>query len=60
LWSDARHPSDDPSTTARLRLDLRDNMTAALERGETLFPSLVGYEDTVIRVFRNDSLTIPV
>lgn len=31
-----------------VKSELRRNMTAALRRGETLFPGVVGYDDTVI------------
>lgn len=47
-----------PTTLAELResgwrsrtvkAELRDNLVAALERGEELFPGIVGYDDTVI------------
>jgi magnesium chelatase subunit I len=47
-----------PTTLAELRQagwqsrpvkqELKDNLIAALERGEALFPGIVGYEDTVI------------
>ena len=50
------HPS--PRTLAELRAsgwasrsvkdELRDNLTAALERGDDLFPGVMGYDDTVI------------
>lgn len=30
------------------KAEIRDNMVAALERGESLFPGIVGYDDTVI------------
>ena len=50
------HPS--PRTLAELRAsgwttrsvkdELRDNLVAALERGDDLFPGVMGYEDTVI------------
>ena len=28
--------------------ELRDNLTAALERGDDLFPGVLGYDDTVV------------
>ncbi|MFG0285676.1 MAG: magnesium chelatase, partial [Phycisphaerales bacterium JB039] len=31
-----------------VKQELRDNLVAALERGEPLFPGVVGYDDTVI------------
>ncbi|MFG0259694.1 MAG: magnesium chelatase, partial [Phycisphaerales bacterium JB041] len=47
-----------PATLAALRdigwssrtvkAEIRDNMVSALERGEALFPGIVGYDDTVI------------
>ena len=35
-------------TSKTVKAELRDNMTAALKRGDPLFPGLVGYEDTVV------------
>ena len=35
-------------TSRSVKDELRDNLTAALERGDDLFPGVVGYEDTVI------------
>ena len=31
-----------------VKQEIRDNLIAAMERGESLFPGIVGYEDTVI------------
>ncbi len=51
-------PTPTPRTLADLRAsgwtsrsvkdELRDNLTAALERGDDLFPGVVGYENTVV------------
>ena len=51
-------PADRPTTLAALREsgwasktvkhELRDNLLAALKRGDDLFPGIVGYEDTVV------------
>ena len=51
-------PADRPTTLAALRAsgwasktvkhELRDNLLAALKRGDNLFPGIVGYEDTVV------------
>jgi magnesium chelatase subunit I len=35
-------------TSRSVKDELRDNLVAALERGDDLFPGVVGYEDTVI------------
>ena len=35
-------------TSRSVKDELRDNLVAALERGDDLFPGVVGYEDTVV------------
>jgi magnesium chelatase subunit I len=35
-------------TSKPVKAELRDNLTAALARGDDLFPGIVGYQDTVI------------
>lgn len=52
------HPAPRPATLAELKAsgwrsrgvkqEVRENLVAALERGEPLFPGILGYDDTVI------------
>src|SRR5512139_3591842 len=40
-----------------VRREMRENLVRALERGETLFPGIVGYEKTVIPQIENAILS---
>ncbi len=41
----------------RVKDELRDNLIAALQRGESVFPGIVGYERTVLRDVQNAVLS---
>ena len=40
--------SEDRIAARSVKDELRDNLICKLQRGETLFPGIVGYEDTVV------------
>ena len=40
--------SEDRISARSVKDELRDNLICKLQRGETLFPGIVGYEDTVV------------
>jgi len=52
-----RELRDSGYTTRSVKQELRDNLIARLRRGETLFPGIVGYEQTVVPQIENALLS---
>jgi magnesium chelatase subunit I len=49
--------SESKLRSRRVKDEMRDNLVAKLRRGETMFPGIVGYEDTVVPQITNAILS---